>query len=293
MNGELVSVWAADGVPLDGVLVRPETSKESNLPIDLVIMHHGVGDHFYNHRVFDPVATHVVSEGCAVLCVNNRGHDTVYAVQVGGEARLLGAAYETVDDCRLDWDAWITFGASLGYGRIGLWGHSLGAVKTIYYLAATRDDRVVAAVANSPPRQSYQTYPAQPPEERAMFVREYEAAKQAVDEGDPERLITTEYRRRTVFAARTFTDKYGPESRYDVFPLVPKVEVPLFITWGGLEPLLDNTTHVAFYQWPDEAPRLAEGNPHFSYAEVPGADHFYTGVADRLWGDVHGWFKQL
>ena len=293
MNGELVRVQAADGVPLDGVLIRPETPGASNLPIDLVIMHHGVGGHFYNHRVFDPVSKHVVSQGCAVLCVNSRGHDAVYAVQVGGEARLLGAAYETVDDCKLDWDAWITFGASLGYRRIGLWGHSLGAVKTIYYLALTPDDRVVAAAASSPPRQSYQNYLAQPAEERAMYEKEYEAAKQAIDDGDPERLIETEYRRRTLFTARTFIDKYGPESRYDVFPLVPKVQVPLFITWGGLEPLPDNTSHVAFYQWPDEAPRLAEANPHFSYAEVPGADHGYTGRADQLWEAVHSWLQEL
>ena len=50
---------------------------------------------------------------------------------------------------------------------------------------------------------------------------------------------------------------------------------------------------MAFYQWPDEAPRLAEANPHFSYAEVPGADHGYTGRADQLWEAVHGWLQEL
>ena len=129
----------------------------------------------------------------------------------GSREAMVFAAFEGQTSAinHQDWDAWITYGTSLGYGRIGLWGHSLGAVKTIYYLAATRDDRVVAAVDSSPPRQSYETYLAQPPEERAMYVRDYEAAKQAVDEGDSERLITTEYRRRTVFTARTSPTSMG------------------------------------------------------------------------------------
>jgi len=218
----------------------------------------------------------------------------VYTVQVGEETRLLGAAYEIVDECRHDWAAWITFGASLGYRKIGLWGHSLGAVKTTYYLAHQPDPRVVCAVASSPPRQAYENYLAQPAAETALYEKEYQAAQQALDEGQPERLIETEYRRRTLFTARTFIDKYGPESRYDVFRLIPRVKTPLFVTWGGLEPLPENTGgHVSFYQWPEEAPRLARENPHVAYVEVPGADHGYTGKTDQLWEAVHAWLDKL
>lgn len=54
--------------------------------------------------------------------MNNRGHDTIYGADVKGEIKPQGAAYEIVDDCRYDWDAWIGFAAAQGFSRIGVWG---------------------------------------------------------------------------------------------------------------------------------------------------------------------------
>jgi pimeloyl-ACP methyl ester carboxylesterase len=284
-------VQTSDGVGLDGLLVKPATGGQSRLPLDVVIMHHGVAGRFYRHRVFDPIMEQIAAQGCAALCVNNRGHDTVFTTEVQGKTRMLGAAYEIVDDCRYDWDAWIGFAAAQGYRRIGLWGHSLGAVKSIYYLAVQPDPRVVCAIASSPPRQNYENYLAQPDDERALFQQELAAAEGAVEEGDPARLIQTTYRRRTIFAARTFIDKYGPASRYDIFQLIPKVQVPLFLTWGGLEPLPSNTSHVSFHELPAAAARFAAAHSNVGFAEIEGADHGYTGRTAQLWAAALNWYR--
>ncbi len=288
MKGEIVSVQTKDGVGLDGLLVRPEGP--SRLPVDIVIMHHGVGGRFYHSRVFDPQIGHLAEEGCAALCVNSRGHDVVYS---NSDGRLLGAAYEVVDDCRYDWDAWISYAAGLGYQRIGLWGHSLGAVKTIYYMAVAGHSRVPCAIASSPPRQNYETYLAQPPAERELYLKDYEPAKKAMDEGDPERLITTAYRRSMPFTARTFVDKYGPGARYDIVKHLPNVKIPLLVTLGGLEPIPENPGRVSHYETPDLMARLTKERQNLSYAEIPGADHPYTGKAKELWDAVRGWYKGL
>jgi dienelactone hydrolase len=293
MQGELVSVQTTDGVGLDGVLVAPAERGTSRLPIDVVIMHHGIGGHFYRHRVFEPISSQVVAQGCAVLCVNNRGHDVVYGTERQGKSTLLGAAYEVVDDCRYDWDAWIGFAVDRGNSRVGLWGHSLGAVKTIYYQAVQPDPRVVCSVASSPPRQNYENYLAQPADERGAFEKEFAMAEAAIEDGAPDRLIETTYRRHTQFTARTFIDKYGPGSRYDIFPLVPKVQGPLFLTWGGLEPLPSNTSHVSFYELPAAASRFSAEHANVGFAEIEGADHGYTGRTDQLWTAVRSWYQTI
>src|SRR4051812_42127211 len=115
MNGEIVSVETADGVGLDGILRQPAAGAANDLPVDVMIMHHGIGGKFYHHSVFDSMSSCLIAHGCAALPVNNRGHDTVYSTQVRGQSRLLGGAYEIVDDARYDLDAWITYAASQGY----------------------------------------------------------------------------------------------------------------------------------------------------------------------------------
>lgn len=166
-------------------------------------------------------------------------------------------------------------------------------MKAIYYLSAYPDLRVVCAVASSPPRQDYETYMGRSEAERAQYLGDYGPAKKAMEEGDPERLITTAYRRRTVFAAQTFVDKYGPGSRYDIFKHLPKASAPVLVTWGSTEPLPSNPGSVSFFQLPDEAKRLEAQHKHLSFAEVAGADHFYTGKTDQLWDVAQKWYEGL
>src|SRR5207248_6020141 len=71
----------------------------------------------------DSFVDSLLEQGCAVLRVNNRGHDPMSRVVVGEDVKRLGAAYEGMEDCRYDWEAWVDFAQVAGYQRIGLWGH--------------------------------------------------------------------------------------------------------------------------------------------------------------------------
>jgi hypothetical protein len=51
MNVELIRVHTEDGIELEGILRQPASGVTSQLPIDAIIMHHGVGGNFY--AVFD------------------------------------------------------------------------------------------------------------------------------------------------------------------------------------------------------------------------------------------------
>ena len=79
---DLVSVQTQDGVRLDGTFRKPAQEPASQLGVDVVILHHGVGGNFYHPGMFDAFSDALLDMGCAVLRVNNRGHDLVSRVMV-------------------------------------------------------------------------------------------------------------------------------------------------------------------------------------------------------------------
>lgn len=280
MQADLVHVETADGVRLDGALRTPAAGRESRLGLDLLICHHGVGGNFYNQYFFDDLGAFLLEEGCAVLRVNSRGHDQVFR----GPRGKLGAEYELLDDCRLDWRAWLAFAESAGYRRIGLWGHSLGAVKTIYYQAVERDQRVVYAVASSPPRFSYAAYLAS--DQGPRFKADMDRAQQLVAAGQPEAILDVEVPIVSSFAARTYVDKYGPDSQYDILARAPASAGPLLVTLGELE--IDG---LAFRDLAKQGPGLHAASAQLTYALISGADHSYATRVPELWAAFRGWLS--
>jgi len=282
MQVDLVSVATADDVRLDGALRTPDVGAAGRLGLDLLICHHGVAGNFYNPYFFDDLGTRLLEQGCAVLRVNSRGHDQAYR----GPRGKLGAEYELLDDCRLDWRAWIDFGASAGYRRIGLWGHSLGAVKTVYYQSVESDPRVVCAVASSPPRFSYAAYLGS--DQGPRFSADMEQAQALVQAGQPEAIVEVAVPIASTFSARTYVDKYGPDSRFDILAHVPHSAVPLLVTLGELE--IDN---LAFRDLAEQGPALPGQSPQVSYRLVAGADHSYATRVPELWDAFRGWLAGI
>ena len=281
MQVELVHSTTGDNVPLDGYLRTPSGVSRRG-PLDLVICHHGVGGKFYNPSFFDRVGDTLIERGCAVLRVNNRGHDDAFLV---GD-RAFGATYEVVDECRHDFTAWLDFAEARGFGRIGIWGHSLGAVKTVYFLSVQDDPRIVCAVASSPPRFSYAMYAAS--EAGRQFQSAIEGAQALVGAGKPKDLVDAEVPLRRRFAARTYLDKYGPDARYDYLGHLPHIAKPLLLTVGSLE-----AGNVSFDGLIQEGPTFAGRWPNVDFGMIDGADHAYTDRTDQLWSAIDGWLERV
>ena len=117
---DLVQVTTRDGIRLDGTWRQPPLGHAAQLGVDVVILHHGVGGNFYSPGMFEQYSDALLEQGCAVLRVNNRGHDPMSRAALGTEGKRLGAAYERMDECTYDWEAWIDFARAAGYQRIGL-----------------------------------------------------------------------------------------------------------------------------------------------------------------------------
>jgi pimeloyl-ACP methyl ester carboxylesterase len=287
MIADLVHVKTRDGVRLDGTFRAPTQPHASQLGVDVMILHHGVGGNFYNPGMFDQYSDALLDRGCAVLRVNNRGHDLISRAMVDAGSKRLGAAYEDMEGCGADWEAWIGFAQQAGYRRIALWGHSLGATKSIYYMATQQDPRVTCVVAGSPPRFSYSAFAATA--EGEEFVRIAAQAQQHIDSGHPQALIDTIYPVPLLITAAVFMEKYGPEESYDILKYIPKGRVPLLIMIGTEEA----QTMMAFKGLPAEVEKLAGELDHLTFASIPGADHAYTHQRDYVWGVVSRWLEKV
>jgi pimeloyl-ACP methyl ester carboxylesterase len=286
---DLVNVNTRDGIRLDGTFRQPSQPHASRLGVDVVVLHHGVGGNFYNPGMFDQYSDTLLDNGCAVLRVNNRGHDPISRAMVGAESRRLGAAYEDMEGCRDDWEAWISLAQQVGYRRIGLWGHSLGATKSIYYMymATQHDPRVTCVVAGSPPRFSYSAFAATA--EGEAFVRVATQAQRHIASGQPEALIDTIYPVPLLITAKAFMEKYGAEEKYNILQYIPQVRVPLLIMIGTEEA----QTMMAFKGLPAEVEKLAGELDDLTFESIPGADHAYTHQRDYVWGVVSRWLEKV
>jgi pimeloyl-ACP methyl ester carboxylesterase len=140
---ELVATQAEDGVPLDGVVIRPSGAQTRPLPIIWV---HGNTGRFYERHALE-IGRDLASRGFVVVSGNNRGHDWGGVVTLpDGERKWIGAGWELFDEAPRDVAAWVDFTAGLGFDSVVLVGHSRGSFKVTQY-QAERQDRRVAGVA--------------------------------------------------------------------------------------------------------------------------------------------------
>ena len=275
MQVDLVQTQTADGMRLDGAFHEADDGDRHHL-LDAMICFSGVGSNFYGSRMIDLIAQRMNEIGISALSVNTRGHDGISTAVTRLGAKRQGAAYEVVDDCRYDVAAWINFLVARGCERIGLLGHSLGAIKVLYSQAYEPHRSVHSIVAISPPRLSCErfTYSTS----ANSFLSSLSRAQELVDNSQAGELFSATFPFPLVISAATYVDKYGQEERYNILRFAHRIRSQLSFIYGGRE--------------------LTDGNPSFSELEseldaldwarrpkfsvIEGADHFYSGNIPSL-----------
>ena len=282
---ELVDVETSDGVKLNGALQRPVEQTPSACGLDAVICVHGSWSNFYGSFITG-VGRRFVPWGAAALYVNTRGHDGVCNARGANGMVVLGGAYEIVGDCRHDVAAWVDFLRARGYSRIGVLGHSLGAVKAVYALAHSHQADVKALVAISPPRLSHAKF--RETERGAEFAKDCETASELVRQGRERSLMEVRLPLPQVITAAAYLDKYGPDERYNILRYLDRLTTPSLFVYGGLE-LGQNA---AFGGMDEEIESRRAALPNLSSAVIAGGDHVYTGVLDALAARIELWLRR-
>lgn len=292
---DLVRTTTPDGLRLDGALLVPEKSSEGIGAGRAILCLHGVGGSFYGSSLFEAVSPVLMQRGFALLWANTRGHDGLITSITTGKRRHFGAAAEIVDECRLDVAAWSRFLQERGYARIGLLGHSLGAVKSLYAVAkgavakgAVADEAPAEfIVAASPPSLSYRRLLAG--KDGESFRRWIDEAKRLIDAGAGDRLFEPNVPFPLVISARTYWDKYGAEERYDFLELLDRIDRPTLFTYGELELRGEGTP---FSRLPERIREIAGERSCIATRTIAGADHNYRGVADAWAAEVAAWIDE-
>lgn len=281
MHVELARTTTSDGLKLDGALSTP-TVQPSSTRVDALVLLHGVGGSFYSGSMWSALLPPLLDLGVAAVRVNTRGHGSVNMIAGDGGPVRGGAAFEVVDQCRHDIDAWVDFLADRGFERVGLLGHSLGAIKAVYSQAHRPHPNVACVIAASPPRLSYSAFQNSP--RSAEHFESISTAKQHIKESRPEALFTARFPFPLLISAASYLDKYGPDERYNILKFVDKLTCPTLFTYGQIE--LEQGG-VAFAGLPDAIRGTADSGVDIRC--IDGADHFYTDRYEALIGAITDW----
>lgn len=275
---ELIQTTTRDGLRLDGTYQAPASPGAG--PLDVAVCVHGTGSNFYGSTLFDAIATSLLGLGVGVLRVNTRGHDLVSTSITARGGLRQGAAYEKLDDSRHDLLAWAEWARANGGPRVGVFGHSGGAVKCLYAAAHEPGLSATHVVAVSPPRLSHSWFSAG--EKAQQFQDTYQQASALVAAREPTTLLDVQVPLPMIITAAGYAEKYGPDEKYNYLRFLGRVPGRVMLTLGEIEA----STHMAF-RGVAEAAR--EAAPGVEVAVIPGADHFYTGAREALLGRINGW----
>jgi pimeloyl-ACP methyl ester carboxylesterase len=285
----LVQVTTADGLRLHGAFQSPAAddsvvAADQGSAVDVWLCIHGTGSSFYAASTLAGLAPKLLAGGSAVLRANTRGHDLVSTGPAGHGPQ--GAAFERVADAPLDLRAWIDFLSRAGFRRIGLLGHSLGAIKAVITLAADDAPEVARLVAVSPPRLSHGYFCQTPRGDE--FRQTFAAAQDRVAAGHGEDLMWVRFPLAYYVSAAGYVDRYGPDEHYNVLPHLGRVRVPTLVTYGSSEVQSD----LAFRGMPEAAEQCATAANHLRVAVIAGADHIYTACHDALAERIAAWLRR-
>lgn len=274
---ELVSTTTPDGLRLDGALHVAAGARVT--PYDLALCLHGVQGNFYSSSLLESLATPLAEQGVDVLRVNTRGHDNVTTIG----RRWQGAAFEVVDECRLDLLGWLHWARERGYQRVLLLGHSLGAVKALYAAAHETLPSVAGIVALSPPRLAYEHFCAG--QDRDRFLEAMTRAQRLVAEGQADTLFLANFPFPLLITAGSYVDKYGPGGRYDFLNFLDQVKVPVLLTFGSLE----LETMSAFRGIREALAATVNSRQLVQVMTIAGADHNYTDQQAAIASAIAQW----
>jgi pimeloyl-ACP methyl ester carboxylesterase len=277
---KLIYTESGDGYLLEGALFTPHDGGRAKLP---VVWMHGFTGRFYEpHAV--AIARRLAERGHVFLSGNNRGHHLGASITNlrGGEDLLGGGWWETLEDSAFDYSAWVAFAVALGFPRVVLAGHSLGAVKLVQYLASTQDERVAAAVSASGPAFIGR---------RMRAATEHIAlAERMVAEGRGRDLLPPDPTGR-ITSAQTFAAR--ARLNLDVFGLdrddapIGAIRCPLLFVLGSEEPEIATRAEIPLLE------RNARSSSGVETLYVEGADHVYHNCELAVANGIGDWLERL
>ncbi|MEM7785377.1 MAG: alpha/beta fold hydrolase [Planctomycetota bacterium] len=286
MNGNLVFTTTSDYARLHGFYKKSQTRVDLAPKwgeLDSVVLTHGLGGNFYSSRLLLHFAQTFLDLGLSVVIGNTRGHDMVNSTTWGGRTQSIGSALENVSDCIFDLASWSDFLVKKGHRKVLLFGHSLGAIKSLYAQAHSPHSAVAAIIGLSATRLGYHKLIATP--RGALFRETIERCRSLIESGSGETPVHVMFPFPTWMTPQCYLDKYGPDETYNWINFIEKVETPTLMLFGQKE--LDDDP--AFEGVRDELQQLKTSWNAPEIREIEEADHFYSAKFNEVDQVIRQW----
>jgi pimeloyl-ACP methyl ester carboxylesterase len=263
----LVTTRTADGVQLHGAMAgTPATGG--------ILGVHGAWGNFYATPIVEFLRQAADREVLA-LSLNARSHD------LGGMddgARSVGIMRERLDYALDDLDAARGLLELGGADRYVVVAHSYGCARATYWLSTNAPPGCVGVVLLTPPPTLAST--------AAFFIDgaiedHFDSAREAVHEGEPERMIVMRMNGRIPMLAEAATvlSIWGPDSVSRCRLHLPRISLPILVLVGEGEPPV----------YRDEAVLTTEAAEDATLVILDGEDHYYTRNRAQLGSVVFEW----
>jgi len=278
MTIKFESIQTKDELEHIGVLSKSDSTTH---PEECFLLIHGSSGNFYgamNLALID----HFGKSGYDVASFNTRGHDLI--ARYGD--KFYGNAFDILSECYYDIDAAIKFLVQSGYKKVHLYGHSMGAVKVLYYGAKHPNTNVVSIISASPVRLSYD-YFMNHPDAVEEFTRCVNIANKHMQNNEPNALIDVQFPMPHSFGAKAYLDKHGSE-KYNMTLFAQDVKQPTLIMAGSLEthPRLENCAIDTFEI-------MKNSHNYNSVLIIEGADHGWTDMHHTHAEEILKWVENL
>jgi len=290
MSTELIEFYAEDGAILNGFINRGETRTEQ-----VLIQIHGMTSNCFKNRE-KIISKNVERIGIDSICFNTRGSDIVkYIKYQDGKKKLGGTAYEDVEESYYDIIGAIKYALQLGYQKIYLQGHSLGATKIVYtYNKMKRNNDINLEYVNAIILLSLVDIPYMFSKFSTQELLEYALRKEEENnmlEMMPSNsflhpmsvktfLRYTKYNKEIDFA------KFSEEN-YD-FKELNCINIPLFIRWGNNKELIEREANdqVNFIN-----SKIKNEMKDINF--IDGADHSFRDKEEVLADEIYAFFNNI
>lgn len=298
-NAKPIEITATDGFLLPGLFFEPKRKTKK-----AVIVLHGNG----SSSVFYPIARtaeyaqYFTDKSIAYLGFNNRGSGYVTKISkyVKGQEvdQRAGTAYELIKDCVKDIDGAINFLTALGYAELYLLGFSTGANKVCvynHYKPQNKIQKYILVCGGDDSGVFYRGLGKQ------KFARLLRTAKGKISQGKGAELVPGGVLG-SLYAYQSIYDTLYPDGDYNTFPYVDyfeklhlskkklfryyaEIKKPTLVVYGEQD-------EYCYGRVPDILKLLEEKSARpdlHAFANIPGADHGFTGKEKELFLTITKW----
>jgi pimeloyl-ACP methyl ester carboxylesterase len=194
---------------------------------------------------------------------------------------------KNLKECVLDIKSAVDYLENQGYTEIILCGHSLGAVKVVYYLTQSKDSRINKLVLMSPPDMVGLA-------EKESYHKDLLAQSQKLfAEGKGEELLPAKIWDWYYLSAQTYVSLNSRDYPVDIFNTYDKskpsalkdLNIPVLAFFGEK----DDAVIIPHQEALDIIKSKAINAPKFDTAIIPKASHGYFGQEDEMAKTIVAW----